>query len=164
MRAGYEALARRHEQLLDVDRNRVLVSGTLERLVAAPRRGFLEKGQIVGSLEVVVQRFERPDDYIAVAVPVLNECVGLQHEPLWPVTSRRVLLREDDPQDLLDRFVMLERQEEFDRSLADVARSPRRAGVLLEPARHRQMDHRVVREPRQRCIERRGLGALADDP
>ena len=163
MRAGYEALARRHEQLLDVDRNRVLVSGTLERLVAAPRRGFLEKGQIVGSLEVVVQRFERPDDYIAVAVRVLNGRVRLEHEPLRPVAARGVLLCENDPQYLLDGPVVLERQEEFDRSLADVTRSPRCARVLLEPARHRQMDHRVVRKPRQRCVERRDLVCFADD-
>ncbi len=164
MGTRYEALANRREQLLDVDRDRVLVCGTLQRLVAAPRRGLVEKRQIVGGFEIVVERLQRPDDHIAVAVPVLNERVGLEHEPLRPVASRRVLLREDDPQDLLDRFVVFERQEEFDRSLADVAGSPRRTGVLLEPARHRQMDHRVVREPRQRRVEGRGVGALADDP
>src|SRR6266536_1883274 len=59
MRARYEALPHRREQLLDVDRNRVLVSGTLQRLVVAPRRSFLEKPQIVGRLEIIVQGFER---------------------------------------------------------------------------------------------------------
>ena len=73
------------------------------------------------------------------------------------------MLREDDPQNLLDRLVVLEGQEEFDRPLADVARAPSRTGVLLEPARHRQMDHCVVRKPRQRRIERRGLRSFADD-
>ena len=37
---------------------------------------------------------------------------------------RLVLLREDDPQDLLDRRVVLEREQELDRPLADVARAP----------------------------------------
>ena len=73
-------------------------------------------------------------------------------------------MREDDPQDLLDRFIVLERQEQFDRSLADVARPPRRTRVLLEPARHREMNHRVVREPWQRRVERCDFRPVANDP
>ena len=68
--------------------------------------------------------------------------------------AQLVLLREDDAQDLLDRLVVLERQQELDRALADVARAPGGAGILLQPVRHGEVDHRVVREPREERVER----------
>ena len=76
---------------------------------------------------------------------------------------RLILLREDDPQDLLDRRVMLERQQKLDRPLADIAGSPGGAGILFEPVRHGQMDHGIVGEPREQRVERRALGAAARD-
>ena len=76
---------------------------------------------------------------------------------------RLVLLREDDAQDLLDRVVMFQRKEELDRPLADIAGSPGGAGILLEPVRHGQMDHRVVREPREQRVESGALVAAAPD-
>ena len=146
-----------------MQRNRIRVSGTLQRVFVAPRHGLVEKAQIAGGLDIIAKRLERPDDHIAVAVLVLNRRVGLEHEPLRPVAARRVLLREDPPQDLSDGFVVLEREEEFDRPLTDVARTPCRTRILLKPARYRQMDHGVVGEPRQRRVERRALGSIADD-
>ena len=48
--------------------------------------------------------------------------------------SRRfVLLREDDSQDVLDRGVVLEREQELDRALADVARAPGGAADCSRP-------------------------------
>ena len=54
---------------------------------------------------------------------------------------------EQDAQNLLGRPIVLKRQQEFDRALANVARAPRAAGILLEAVRRGQMDHGVVREP-----------------
>ena len=55
--------------------------------------------------------------------------------------------------------VVLEREQELDRPLADVARAPGGAGILLEAVRHGQMHHGVVGEPREHRIERRDVGA-----
>ena len=49
--------------------------------------------------------------------------------------------------------VVLERQQELDRPLADIAGAPGGAGILLEAVRHREMHHRVVGEPREQRIE-----------
>ena len=135
-------------------RDRILARRLLEIVLPPPRDRLVEEREIVGGLDVVAQRLERPDDHVAVAVPVADLGVGLEHEPLRPVATRLVLLREDDPQDLLDRRVVLERQQELDRPLADVARAPGRAAVLLQAVRHGEMHHRVVREPREYGIER----------
>ena len=75
-----------------------------------------------------------------------------------------ILLREDDPQNLLDRLVMFEREQELDRPLADIARSPGGAGILLEPVRHGEMDHGIVGEPREHAIERRDVAVASRDP
>ena len=71
---------------------------------------------------------------------------------------------QDDSQDLLDRFVVPQREEEFDRALAHIARAPRRARVLFQAAWHGQMDHRVVREPWQGRVDCRRFGGVTDDP
>ena len=62
-----------------------------------------------------------------------------------------------------DRLVVLQREKELHRTLADVARSPGRAGILLESVRHGQMDHRIVREPREQRVEGGTLVAAAPD-
>ena len=60
--------------------------------------------------------------------------------------------------------IMLERQQQFDRALADVARAPRAAGILFETVRRGEMDHAVVREPGEDRVDgervRGVLGAL----
>ena len=56
-----------------------------------------------------------------------------------------------------------EREQQLDRALADVARAPAAARVLLEPARREVVDQRVVREPGQdllRAARRRRRAAL----
>ena len=73
----------------------------------------------------------------------------------------QVTVDEDGETRARDRFVVLERQQEFDRALADVPRSPGRSRVLLEPMRHGEVDHRVVREPRQRRSRRAAPRARA---
>ena len=60
-----------------------------------------------------------------------------------------------DAQDLFDGLVMFQREQEFDRPLADVAGSPGGAGILFEPVRHGQMDHGVVGEPRDTAYRER---------
>ena len=129
--------------------HRILVRRLLEIILPPPRNWLVQEREIVRGLDVVAERLERPDDHVAVAVPVAESGVRLEHEPLRPVATRLVLLREDDPQDLFDRLIVLERQQKFDRPLAHVARAPRRAAVLLQAMRHGQVHHRVVREPRE---------------
>ena len=70
----------------------------------------------------------------------------------WAKRMRRIALAG---------FVVLERREEFQRPLADVARAPGAAGVLLEAVRDREMDHRVMREPGEDRVERLGVRVLA---
>ena len=142
-------------------RDRVAAARSLEVVLAPPGDRLVEEGEVVGRLDIVAERLERPDDDVAMAVPVADVGIGLEHEPLRPVAARLVLLGEDDPQDLLDRRVVLEREQELDRALADVAGAPGGAGVLLEAVRHGEMDHRVVREPREERVERRDAVAVA---
>ena len=159
-----EPLADRGEQLVDMRRDRILARRRLGIILPPPRNRLVEEREIVRGLDVVAERLERPDDHVAVAVPVPDRAIGLEHEPLRPVATRLVLLREDDPQDLLDRLVVLERQQELDRALACVARAPRGAPVLLQAMRHGEVHHGVVREPREQRIERRNVGSATGDP
>ena len=62
-------------------------------------------------------------------------------------------------QDRLGRRVVLEREQQLERALADVARAPGRDRILLEAVRRREMDHRVMREPGENRVERLGFGA-----
>ena len=71
-----------------------------------------------------------------------------------------ILLRKDDAQDLLDLVVMSQRKQELDRPLADIARAPGAACILFQPMRHRQMNHRVMREPREQRVESGASPAL----
>ena len=164
MGAGDEALDHRRQQPLDVLGNRVAAWRELECIVHAPWYELVQKARVVGGFDIVVERLERPDDDVAVTVPVLDERVGLEHEPLRPVSARLVLLRENDAQDLFHRLVVLQREQELYRTLADVTGAPGSTGKLLEAVRHRQMNDRVVREPRERRIERSRVGSTAGYP
>ena len=90
--------------------------------------------------------------------------IGFEHEPLRPVALLLVLLRENDAQQLLGRPVMLERQEQLQRALADVARAPCGARILLEAMRRREVDHGVVRQPREDRIDGLGVALRVPDP
>ena len=135
----------------------------LEIVLAAPRDRLVEESKIAGGLDIVAERLERPDDDVAMRLPVLHHGIGFEHEPLRPVAALLVLLGEEDAQDLFDRLIMLERQQEFDRALADVTRAPRAAGILFETVRRGEMDHPVMREPGEDRVDgervRRILGA-----
>ena len=163
VRAGDEPLAHGREQLVDMDRDRVALLGRLERVVLPPGHRLVENGEVVGRLDVVAERLQRPDDHVAMAVPVADLRVGLDHEPLRPVAARRLLLGEDDPHDLPHRRVVLEREQELDRALADVAGAPGSAAELLEAVRHGEVDHRVVRQPREERVERGDALAVAGE-
>ena len=123
--------------------DRVAAFGRRHVAVAPPGDRLVEEAEIVGRLDIVAERLQRPDDDVAVAVAVADMGVGLEHEPLRPVAAVLVLLGEDDREDLAHRRSCSERQQELDRPLADVARAPGGAAVLLEPVRHGQVDHRV---------------------
>ena len=138
--------------------------GLLEVVLAAPGDGFVEKGEIAGRFDVVAQRLQRPDDDVAMRLLVLDGGIGFEHEPLRPVALLLVLLGENGAQNLLGRSVMLERQEELERTLADVARAPRRARILLEAMRRREVDHGVVRQPREDRIDGLGVALCVPDP
>ena len=144
--------------------HRVGMRGLVEIVLAPPRDRLVEKSEIAGGLDIVAERLERPDDDVAMRLPVLHHGIGLEHEPLRPVAALFVLLREEDAQDLLDRPIVLEREQKFDRALADVARAPGAAGILFEAVRRGEMDHGVVREPREDRVDgervRGILGAL----
>ena len=156
----------RGDQPVDVGGDGIGQRGLLEVVLAPPGDRLVEKGEIAGRLHVVAQRLQRPDDDVAVRLAVLNGAVGLEHEPLRPVAALLVLLGEKDAQNRLGRRVVLQRQQQLHRALADVAHAPGGAGVLLEAVRRRQMHHGVVRQPRQDRVDRRGVGvgSPAGDP
>src|ERR1700722_14742681 len=106
------------------------MGGLLEIVCAAPRDRLIEESEIAGSLDIVAERLERPHDDVAVRLLVLHHGIGFQHEPLWPVAAVLVLLSKQDAEDLFDLLIVLERQQEFNRALADVARAPGAAGIL----------------------------------
>ena len=155
MGPGNEPLPHGGEQLVDMGRNGILALRLLEGVLVPPRHRFVEKSQVVSRFDVVAERLQRPHDDVAMAVTVPDLSVRLEHEPLRPVATRFVLLREHDPQDLLDGLIVLEREEELDRSLAYVARPPCSTGILLQAVRHGEVHHRVVRKPWKDGVERR---------
>ena len=69
-----------------------------------------------------------------------------EHEPLRPVAVG-VLRAHHAQQQVADRLDAPERQQQLDRTLADVARAPAAARVLLQAARRQVVHERVVREP-----------------
>lgn len=146
-RAEDEPLLHHRDDAVDMGRDRVAALGAGEILLVAPGHRLVQEGHVARGLDVVAQRLQRPDDDVAMGVPVLDRRVGLEHEPLRPVAPALVLLGEDGAQHLLRRGVVLQRQQELQRALADVAGAPGAAGVLLQPVRHGQVDHRVMRQP-----------------
>ena len=89
------------------------LSRLLEIVLAPPGDGFVEEGEVAGRFDIVAERLQRPDDDVAMRLPILNGGIGLEHEPLRPVAAFLVLLGEDDAQNRLGRLVVLERQKQF---------------------------------------------------
>src|ERR1019366_1178088 len=143
--------------------NGIAVRRPVERVLAPPGDGLVEKAEVPRCLEIVVERLERPDDDISVTHSILDDRIRFEHEPLWPAALRLILLSEDNSQDLLDGMVMFQRKQELDWPLADVAGSPGGTGILFEPVRHAQMDLRIVGEPREQRVEGGAFGPAACD-
>ena len=161
MRAGDEALAHRCDQLVDVGCDRIGMGRLLKIVLAPPGDRFVEKGEIAGRFDIVAESFQRPDDDVAMRLPVLHGRIGLEHEPLRPVASLLVLLGENDAQNRLGRLVVLQRQQQLHRTLADIAGAPCGARILLEAMRHGEMHHGVVRQPREDRVDRLGVASAS---
>ncbi len=71
----------------------------------------------------------------------------VEHEPLWPVAGIPVLVGKHFAQQVGDAAVMPQREQEFQRALADIARTPGGSAVLLHAARRGVVNHRMVRKP-----------------
>ncbi len=71
----------------------------------------------------------------------------VEHEPLRPVAGILVLVGKDLAQHVGDTAVMPQREQEFQRALADIARAPCGGAVLLHTARGGVVNHRMVRKP-----------------
>ena len=72
MRAGNEALAHRCDQFGDVGRDRIAMGGLFEIVLAPPRDGFVEEGEIAGRFDVIAQGLQRPDDDVAMRLRVVD--------------------------------------------------------------------------------------------
>ena len=140
--------------------HRIGVRRLLEIVRAAPRDCLVEESKVAGRFDIVAERLERPDDDVAVRLLILHNGIGFEHEPLRPVAAVLVLLGKEDAQDLLDLLIVLERQQEFDRALADVARAPRAAGILFEAVRRGEMDHPVMCEPGKDRVDSKRVGGI----
>ena len=131
-----------------------------EPLVRTPGQGFVEEAEVARLLDIVAQRLQRPDDDVAMAAAGPDLRIGLEHEPLRPVAALLVSARRRRPSGCPRTVPSCSiDEEELDRPLADVARAPGGAGVLLEPVRNGQVDHRIMREPGQEGVLRVDIGA-----
>ncbi len=131
---------------------RVVAVGVEERHRRVEERGIVRGEQILR------EREQRPEDDVAVRVAGADAALALEeHEPLRPVAVG-ILRREDAQQQIAERREAAEREQQLDRPLADVARAPAAARVLLEPARREVVDQRIVREPGQDLGDAADLG------
>ena len=129
-------------------RDRVPPLGAGEILLVAPGHRLVQEGEVVGRLDIVAQRLQRPDDDVAMGVPVLDLRIGLEHEPLRPVAPR---LRTAGRRRCAGSSFTGASCSSASRNSTgpwQTSRVPQaRAGILLQPVRHGEMDHRVMREP-----------------
>ena len=124
MRSGDEAFAHGCDQFDDVGRDRIAMGGFFEIVLAPPCDGFVEEGEVARRFDVVAQGLQRPDDDVPMRLFVLDCGIGFEHEPLRPVAPLLVLLGENYAKNPFGRSVMLERQEQLERTLAHVAGAP----------------------------------------
>src|SRR5687768_13899335 len=100
-------------------------AGRLETLRIGIADRLTEKREVVRRFDVVRQRLDRPETDITVTVRLLVRMERTVHEPLRPCAVR-ILLGEDGREDPANSRELAGRQQPFDRSLADVAHTPRR--------------------------------------
>ena len=110
---------------------------------------LVEQRRILARDQVARQAEQRPEDDVAVRIAGTQIALALEErEPLRPVAVR-VLRGKDAQQQVTHRLRAAQRQQHLERSLADVARAPSAARILLEPARRQVMHQRVVQVPGQ---------------
>ncbi len=146
-RAGNDAFLDQREGAL-----RVLPDGDRFSGVRATRieerHALVEHCAIAGSDEILSEHHQRPEHDVAVRVAGTNVPLALEeHEPLRPITVG-ILLPHDPQQHVAYRLHATQGEQQFDRSLADIARAPAASGVLLEASRRQVVHERIVCEPR----------------
>ena len=145
-RAGNDTPADHCQRTLDVATH----VGDFRRIVAIgmeKRQAFIQQCRIARGGEVLRQREQRPIDDIAMRVAGADVALAVEeHEPLGPVAIR-ILLAEYPAQQVADGREASGRQQQFHRSLADIAGAPTAAGILLKPARGEIVHQRIAHPP-----------------
>ncbi len=126
------------------------------RSLASVRPARIEKGDaliqqagICGCDEVLGQDQHWPKDNIAMGIARPDVALAFEeHEPLWPI-SVCVLRAHHAQEQIAYGLSAAQRKQHFDGPLADVARAPTAARVLLQASRRQVMHERVVCEPRR---------------
>ena len=154
MAVGRQSCTRNHAPLdqrqcaLDVRQH----AGALRLRVALgveERQLLVEQRVITAGQQVLCECEQRPEHDVAVRVFWTDAALALEeHEPLRPIAVL-VLIAEYAQQQLAHRCRAPEREQPLDWTLADVARAPAAARILLEAARREMVYPRVVREPGQ---------------
>ena len=109
---------------------------------------LIEQRRILARDQVARQAEQRPEDDVAVRIAGTQLALALEErKPLRPVAVG-VLRREDTQQQVTHRLRAVKRQQHLERSLANVARAPSAARILLEPARRQVVHQRVMQVPR----------------
>jgi hypothetical protein len=125
------------------------------------RQRLVQQHGVARSEQVLAEREQRPEDDVAVRIVGADVAVALEeHEPLGPVAAG-TLRAEDAAQQVAHRRQATLREQQLDGALADVARAPAAAGVLLQAARREVVHQCVVLEPGQHRAQRVGLAVGA---
>ena len=131
-------------------------------VVAPPGDRLVEEGEVVGRFEVVAERLQRPDDDVAMAVPVADVRIGLEHEPLRPVAAASRTAAAKTMRRISLTAASCSSASRNSTGPWQTSRVPQAAPVYCSrPCGTREMDHRVVGEPREERVERRDLRAGA---
>ncbi|MHC5058018.1 MAG: hypothetical protein ACYTKD_25435 [Planctomycetota bacterium] len=122
------------------------------RALVAPgpeeRHDLVEDADVARRADVPSERQDRPEDDVAVRVAGRPLAPAVEEERLRPVAVG-LLVRVDREQERARLVVTPQREQELERPLADVARPPPAAAVLLEAARGEVVHEGVVAEPGQ---------------
>ena len=115
----------------------------------------VEDRRVAAREQVLGEREQRPEHDVAVRVAGADAALALEeHEPLRPVAVAAFCAFESRAATGRASAPCAEREQQLDRTLADVARAPAAARELLEAARREIVDQRVVRAAR--AAARRG--------
>ena len=144
---GNESLLYQCERALHVLPHRRLFAGLRAPRVEKADR-LIQHGAIARGEQILSQHHERPEHDIAMRVAGSDATLALEkHEPLRPIAVRVLLLHDSQQQVAYGRGTIL-REQQFHRSLADVARAPTAAGVLFQAPRRKVVHQGVMGEPR----------------